>query len=69
MRPRGGVIPKRDDRPWQRHYDPEVPTTLRYPRVPAHQLMNISVKAFPDKPALNFFGTETTFWELREKIL
>ncbi len=57
------------DRPWQRHYDPEVPTTLRYPRVPAHQLMNISVKAFPDKPALNFFGTETTFWELREKIL
>lgn len=57
------------DRPWQRHYDPEVPTTLRYPRVPAHQLMNISVKAFPDKPALNFFGTETTFWDLREKIL
>jgi long-chain acyl-CoA synthetase len=58
-----------ENRPWQRHYDFDVPTTLRYPRVPAHQLMHISVNAYPDKPALNFFGTETTFWELRERIL
>ena len=58
-----------ESRPWQRHYDYDVPTTIRYPQVPAHQLMQVSVNAYPDKAALNFYGTETTFWELREQIL
>ncbi|MBW1774865.1 MAG: AMP-binding protein, partial [Deltaproteobacteria bacterium] len=58
-----------ESRPWQRHYDYDVPTTIRYPRVPAHDLMQVSVNAYPDKAALNFYGTETTFWELREQIL
>ncbi|MCP4666390.1 MAG: AMP-binding protein, partial [Deltaproteobacteria bacterium] len=58
-----------ENRPWQRHYDYDTPTTIRYPRVPAHQLMHVSVNAYPDKAALNFYGTETTFWELREQIL
>ncbi len=58
-----------ENRPWQRHYDYDVPTTIRYPRVPAHKLMNVSANAFPDKAALNFYGTETTFWELRELVL
>ena len=58
-----------ENRPWQRHYDYDVPTTIRYPRVPAHLLMQGAVKAYPDKPALNFFGTETTFWQLREHIV
>jgi len=31
--------------------------------------MQVSVNAYPDKAALNFYGTETTFWELREQIL
>jgi len=57
------------DRPWQRHYDFDVPTTLRYPRVPAHQLLQITASAYPNKAALNFFGTETTFWDLRVKAL
>lgn len=58
-----------ETRPWQRHYDYDVPTTIRYPRIPAHDLMQVSVNAYPDKAALNFYGTETTFWELREQIL
>jgi len=57
------------NRPWQRHYDFDVPTTLRYPRIPAHQLMNVAVSAYPDKPALNFYGTEITFWDLRRQIV
>lgn len=57
------------DRPWQRHYDYATPTTIRYPRIPAHQMMQVSVNAYPDKTALNFFGTEISFWELREQIL
>jgi long-chain acyl-CoA synthetase len=29
----------------------------------------LSASAFPDKPALNFFGTELSFWEMRKQIL
>ena len=58
-----------ETRPWQRHYDYDVPTTLRYPRIGAHQLMNVAANSFPDKAALNFYGTETTFWELRCRVL
>ena len=56
-------------RPWQRHYDWNVPETIKYPRVMAHELLGVAVNAFPDKPATNFFGTELTFWELRSQIL
>lgn len=58
-----------ENRPWQRHYDYNVPTTIRYPRIPAHELINIPAGSFPDKPATNFYGTEITFYELRAKIL
>jgi long-chain acyl-CoA synthetase len=58
-----------DARPWQRHYDDDVPTTLRYPRIGAHQLMGTAANAFPDKAALSFYGTETTFWTLRCQVL
>jgi long-chain acyl-CoA synthetase len=56
-------------RPWQRHYDYDVPTTLRYPRIGAHQLMGVAAGAFPDKAALSFYGTETAFWTLRCQVL
>jgi long-chain acyl-CoA synthetase len=54
---------------WLRHYDYNVPTTIRYPRIPAQSLFQLPVGAFPDKPALNFYGTEMTFWQLREQVL
>ncbi len=56
-------------RPWHRHYDYNVPTTIRYPRLPVHDLLGIPANAYPDKAALNFFGTEMTFWELRLQVL
>jgi long-chain acyl-CoA synthetase len=56
-------------RPWQRHYDFDVPPTIRYPRIPAHQLAIMATGLFPDKPALHFYGSEMTFWELRMQIL
>ena len=58
-----------ENRPWQRHYDYNVPTTIRYPRLPAHELINIPAGSLPDKPATNFYGTEITYYELRAKIL
>jgi long-chain acyl-CoA synthetase len=58
-----------ENRPWQRHYDYDVPTSIRYPRIPAQDFLYMAAGGFPDKPALNFFGTETTFWELRSQVL
>jgi long-chain acyl-CoA synthetase len=53
---------------WHRHYDYCVPHTIRYPRIPLHQLLNIPASYFPDKAALDFYGTKMTFWELRSMI-
>jgi long-chain acyl-CoA synthetase len=58
-----------EERPWHRHYDYNVPTTIRYPRLPVHELLGIPANAYPDKAALNFFGTEMTFWELRLQVI
>jgi len=58
-----------DSRPWQRHYDFDVPTSIRYPRIPAHQFLRIAAGAFPDKAATHFYGTELTYWELRTQAV
>jgi long-chain acyl-CoA synthetase len=58
-----------ETKPWHRHYDYNVPTTIRYPRLPIHELIQIPANAYPDKAALNFFGSEMTFWELRQQVL
>lgn len=55
-------------KPWHQHYDYNVPTTIRYPRLPAQDLYQLGAGAFPDKTALNFYGTETTFWQLRSQV-
>jgi long-chain acyl-CoA synthetase len=55
-------------RPWQRHYDYNVPLSIRYPRIPAHELLSIPTNSFPDKPATNFYGTEMTFWGLHQRV-
>jgi long-chain acyl-CoA synthetase len=56
-------------KPWHRHYDYNVPTTIRYPRLAVHELLQIPANNYPDKAALNFYGTEMTFWELRLQVL
>jgi long-chain acyl-CoA synthetase len=58
-----------ENRPWLRHYDYNVPTTIRYPRIAAHEILNLPANSFPDKPGTNFYGTELTFWELRQPVL
>jgi long-chain acyl-CoA synthetase len=58
-----------ENRPWQRHYDYNVPTTIRYPRLNAHDLLGIPSNSFPDKSATNFYGTEITFYQLRQQVL
>ncbi len=57
------------EHPWHQHYDYNVPTTIRYPRLPVHDLLQLPANAFPDKAAFNFYGTEMTFYELRNYVL
>jgi long-chain acyl-CoA synthetase len=57
------------NRPWIQHYDWNVPETIRYPRILAHEILGIPCNAFPDKPATNFYGTEITFWALRKRVI
>lgn len=54
-----------ETKPWHRHYDYNVPTSIRIPRIPAHDLLQIPANAYPNKAAVNFFGTEVTFSEVR----
>jgi long-chain acyl-CoA synthetase len=56
-------------RPWQRHYDYNVPTTIRYPRITAGEILGIPSNAHPDKPAFNFYGSQMTFWQVRLEVL
>ena len=58
-----------ESRPWQRHYDYNVPFSIRYPRVPASYFLGMAAVNFPDKPATNFFGTELSYWTLRQQML
>ncbi|MHB8909856.1 MAG: long-chain-fatty-acid--CoA ligase [Syntrophales bacterium] len=58
-----------ETKPWHRHYDYNVPTTIRYPRVAAQTIFQLAAGTFPDKPATNFYGTEITLWQLREQML
>ena len=58
-----------EQKPWHRHYDYNVPTSIRYPRLGVHELLGLPSNTYPDKAALNFFGTEMTFWELREQVM
>ena len=53
------------EKPWHKHYDYSVQPSLRYPRLLAHELLNISVNTTPDKAALNYYGTEISFWDLK----
>jgi long-chain acyl-CoA synthetase len=58
-----------EPRPWHRHYDFEVPVTLRYPRIPAQEFLHFTANGFPDKAAYNFYGSEMTFYDLRQQVL
>ena len=56
-------------KPWHRHYDYNVPTTIRRPRLPVPDLLQIPANAYPDKAAYHFLGAEMSFWELRQQVL
>jgi long-chain acyl-CoA synthetase len=41
---------------WLKHYDPGVPTTIDYPQITLHQLLDETAQRFPDHTAIIFPG-------------
>ncbi|NQU65799.1 MAG: AMP-binding protein, partial [SAR324 cluster bacterium] len=58
-----------EERLWHQHYDYNVQTEYRIPRLTVFDLLGIPANAFPDKAALNYYGSETSFYDLRQKSL
>jgi fatty-acyl-CoA synthase len=51
-----------------RHWPPDMPRSLRAPRITLSQMFLLSAGKFPDKPATIFAGLALSYSELREKI-
>ena len=51
---------------WLKHYDPEVPTQLEYPRTPIYQLLDETAARYPDRPCANFFGRRFTYRQIKD---
>jgi long-chain acyl-CoA synthetase len=56
------------ERPWFKHYDYFVPTTLRYPKVPVHFMLDLAASRFKDLPATDFYGAVLSYRELRAHV-
>ncbi len=56
------------EKAWHKHYDYYVPTSIRYPKISIQQLFQGAASQYADRKALNFLGTEMTFWQLREQM-
>jgi len=54
---------------WQRNYDYNVPTTIHYPKFPIQNLVHLAAAQFPHKPAVDFYGSEVTFRQVRDQVL
>ncbi len=58
-----------EERLWHQHYDYNVQTEYRIPRLTVFDLLGIPANANPDKAALNYYGTEISYYDLRQMSL
>src|SRR2546427_8024946 len=49
------------ERPWTRHYDPGVPATLVYPRVPLQAMLDDAAESHPSATATIFFNRKRSY--------
>ncbi len=53
-------------RPWLRHYDPGVPPSLTYPRIPLYRLLDDSAASHPERTCAQFFGRRLSYRRMKE---
>lgn len=54
---------------WQKSYDYNVPTTVRYPKFPVQNFVHLAAAQFPQKEAVDFCGSTLTNAEIRNQML
>ena len=58
-----------ESRIWHKQYDPLVPTTLNYPRIPLQHLLRHAANTAPKVAATSFYGSQLTYMELNLRSL
>ncbi len=56
------------EKPWLQSYDYFVPETIRYPRVPLYQLLELTCVKYDEHIATIFFDQKLTYGEMRDKV-
>ncbi len=54
------------ERPWFKHYESEVPKSIKYPKVPLYHFLEDSAVKYPDQACAIFKGSEITYAEMDE---
>jgi long-chain acyl-CoA synthetase len=55
-----------EDRPWLKHYDEGVPTTIEYPEVPLFYFLDEAARQYPNVPCTIFKGAVITYKEMSD---
>jgi long-chain acyl-CoA synthetase len=55
-----------ESRPWLKHYDPQVPSHLTYPRIPLYRILDETAAKHPNDPCTNFFGKQLTYHQIKQ---
>ncbi|MBP1696524.1 MAG: Acyl-CoA synthetase (AMP-forming)/AMP-acid ligase [Deltaproteobacteria bacterium] len=55
-----------ESRPWLKHYDPQVPPHLTYPRIPLYRILDETAAKHPTSPCTNFFGKKLTYHQIKQ---
>ncbi|HOD70127.1 MAG: Long-chain-fatty-acid--CoA ligase [Deltaproteobacteria bacterium ADurb.BinA179] len=54
---------------WQKNYDYNVPVSIRYPKFPIQNMVHLAAAQFPQKAAVDFYGSELSFKQVRDSVL
>lgn len=58
--------PAQLEQPWLAHYEPQVPHALEVPDITLHELLEATVRDYPDNTATIFYGKRLTYAQLDE---
>src|SRR5699024_1668763 len=53
-----------EQKPWLKHYPPEIPASIQYDEKPLHQFLLDSEQNFWDLKAVHFMGKESSFKQI-----
>ena len=56
------------ERPWLAHYEPQVPYKPEVPNIMLHELLEATVRHYPENTATIFYGSRLTYAQLNEMV-